>query len=561
MFNAEEIYSSYVTFTTSETGDDAMGNLNTQLEVLRKNFLLNSRAQFLFVVIPRATDMPSDLALRILNLSWKYKIANALLMILSSSYSDQNGYNDFTSNVKVNISEINLYTLFPYSREQNCSDVKKITLLDKFSLNAKGESVYNSDLNLNRNIKNLYGCPVKVVTREWPPTVIDTSSDGNVNCTGLEINILLFILGHMNATVVFSIIPSTNRTHSDMLGALLDGIDSGSADIAVGTMPLHVGLIGSADASVPYFETPIQWIVPCPKPVSRWYAMFTVFPSSVWLCISLSLVSLVTVIWLLAGNSDCLNYTSLQYCLLTIWAVALQVSVHKMPQTFRIRGIFLTWICVSFALCTVFQAFFTTFLVNPGSERKIDTEDELLDSGIRYGYTDYYGPIINDRTIRIGRSNCVNHNTCLENVIKYGNFVTVSDRFHVDYYRTNLSWHDSHLPVCTMEEDILKASIVMYLTKGHPLLELINKLTRGMMEAGMMVKWKNEFMYMKRIQSISYYGKDFATGSDDLDNKNVAFTKFHMQSALFVLLIGYMISVSTLAVELIYYKFYAHHSL
>jgi len=223
MSDTEEIYSSYLMFITSETGDVAMGNLNTQLQILKENFLLNSKAQFLFV-IPRTTDIPSDLAFRILNLSWKYGIANALLMISSSSYSDQSGYNDFKSIIKLNVSEINLYTLFPYSREQNCSDVKKITVLDTFSLNSGGESVHNSDSVLERNVKNLYGCPVKVVTREHPPTVVDTSSDGNANCTGLEIKILLFILGHMNAKAVFSIIPSTNRTSMEMLGALLDGM-------------------------------------------------------------------------------------------------------------------------------------------------------------------------------------------------------------------------------------------------------------------------------------------------------------------------------------------------
>jgi hypothetical protein len=207
-----------------------------------------------------------------------------------------------------------------------------------------------------------------------------------------------------------------------------------------------------------------------------------------------------------------------------------------------------------------FSGVFTTFLTNPGFERKINTEDELLDSGIQYGYTNNYEHVITNRSITNGASNCVNQNACLENVIKYGNFVTVSDPFHVDYYRTNLSWHDSHLAVCTMEEDILKVSIVIYLKKGHPLLERINKVMRRMVEAGMVVKWRNEFMYMKRIKSIFYYGREFAAGSDDLDSTYVPFTVLHLQSAHFVLLIGYIISVSTLAVELIYYKFYAHHS-
>jgi hypothetical protein len=558
--NIEKNYNSYVIFVTPERGYDVMRNLITQLENLKENFLLNSRAQFLFVVISRTTDISSDLAFRILNLSWKYLIADALLMISSPSYSDQNGNTDFTSSIKENVSVINLYTLFPYSREQNCSEVKKITFLDKVSLNARGESVHNFDLIFKRNIKNLYSCPLKVVTYDCPPTVVDISSDGIANCTGFEMNILLFILGHMNATAVFNIIPSTNRTAAGISGEVLYEVVSRSADIAVGGLPLFPGLTRSVDATIPYFETPIQWIVPCPKPVSRWGALLAVFPSTVWLCISLSFVSVVTLMWLLVSKSNCFNYTSIQYCLLSIWAVALEVSVHKMPQNFRIRGIFLMWIWVSFALCTVFQAFFTTFLVNPGFERKINTEEELLDSGIRYGYTDKYASVMHNTNIQTGESKCVNLYACLGNVIKYGNFVTVSDQFHVDYYRTNLSWHDSHLPVCKMEENILKVSIVMYLTKGHPLLERMNKLTRGMLEAGILVKWRNEFMYMQRIQSLSYYGRDFASEIDDVDSKYVAFTLFHLQSALFVLLLGYIISVSSLAVEIIYYKIYAHHS-
>jgi hypothetical protein len=554
-----EIYNSYVILITSERGDDIMRNLITQLEILKENFLLNSRAQFLFVVISRKTDISSDLAFRILNLSWKYLIADALLMI-SSSYSDQNGNTDFTSSTDQNVSVINFYTLFPYSREQNCSDVKKITFLGKVSLNAKGESVNNFDLISKRNIKNLYGCPLKVVTYDRPPAVVDTSRDGNANCTGLEITLLLIILGHMNSTSVFSVVPSTNSTTLGTFGAVLERLETGPADIAVGALPLWLLRTGIVDATIPYFETTLQWVVPCPKPVSRLGALFAVFPSSVWLCISLSFLSVVTVMWLLAVKSNSFNYASLQYCLLNIWAVAVEVSVHKMPQKFRIRGIFLMWIWVSFALCTVFQAFFTTFLVNPGFGTKINTEKELLDSGIPYGYADNYATIMQFTDSQIGKSKCENLYACLGNVIKYGNFVTVSDKFHIDYYRTNLSWHDSHLPVCTMEEDVLKVSVVMYLKKGHPLLERINKLTRGMMEAGMFVKWKNEFMFVQRIQSLSYYGRDFSAKKDDLDSNYVAFTLFHLQSALFVLLLGYILSVFTLAVELIYNQFYAHHS-
>jgi hypothetical protein len=366
MPDTEEIYSSYITFITSQTGDDVTENLITQLKLLKKKLLLNSRAQFLFVVITRTHDIPSDLAFRLLNLSWNYTIGNVLLMISSYSHFSQNVSNNFTSTVKANVLEINLFTFAPYSRDQNCSDVKNVIILDKFSLNGNGEFTHNSDLVLKRNIKNLYGCPLKVVTYDLPPTVVDISSDGNANCTGLEIKILLFILENINATAMFNVISPANKTLYGIFATLVDRLLSGSADLAVGALPLHGKLTASADATVPYFETPIQWVVPCPKLVHRWAAIFTVYPFSVWLSIFLSFVSMVIVMWVLASYSDHFNYTSLQYSFLNMWAVAFEVSVHKMPHTLKARGLFLLWIWISFALCTVFQAFFTTFLVNPG---------------------------------------------------------------------------------------------------------------------------------------------------------------------------------------------------
>jgi hypothetical protein len=57
-----------------------------------------------------------------------------------------------------------------------------------------------------------------------------------------------------------------------------------------------------------------------------------------------------------------------------------------MPKTWKLRIFFLIYVCYSFAMSTVFQAFFVSFLVEPGYGGKISTFQELLDSSVNYGF-------------------------------------------------------------------------------------------------------------------------------------------------------------------------------
>lgn len=553
--NNIEIYHSYIIFIRPEQDDGATKNLINQLRYLKNSFLLNPRAQFLFVITSHTPDTSSDLAFRILNASWKFMIADVLLMIWST-YLNQNSAVLLTSTENVNVSLINVFTLFPYAKENNCSDVKSVVFLDKIFLNDSGEFIYNTDSFKERKVENMYGCPVKVFTYHLPPVVVDVSKGGRANCTGLEINIVLFILKYLNATVTYSMRPLINESRLARITALIEGLETGSADIAIGALPLLLFLSEYADATISYFNTPIQWIVPCPKPVPRWGTMFNVFSSSVWLCIQGSLLSVAIVMCVLARYTEHSVYTSLQSCLLNVWAVAFEISVPKMPQNLRIRFSFFLWVWVCLALCIIFKARFTTFLVNPSMERQIDTVDELIASGIQYGYTEDFCDIvsIDDRGLRTNRRKCIDIYGCLENTIKYGNFATISSAFHTDYYRANLSFHDRHLPVCKMNEDISRVNAVMYLTKGHPLLRRINEVIRTMVGSGMMVKWRNDFLYTSRIHSRSIHGDDNKMEEDDWESEYFAFTLFHLQTSFSVLVIGYVLSTCALSLELIYYK-------
>jgi hypothetical protein len=550
-FTRIEIYLNYIILIRSEENYGTTKNLVNQLQYLKNSFLLNPRAHFVFVITSRTSDIPSDLAFTILNASWKFMIADVLLMVWSS-HVNQNSANLSTSSDNVNVSLINVFTLFPYARENNCSDVKSVFLLATILLNDSREFVYNTDMFQERKVENLYGCPVKVFTYHIPPAVVDVSEDGRANCTGLEINALLFILKRLNATVMYSIDPLIMKSPTVKITALIDGLESGSAKIALGALPLRLFISEYADPTVPYFHTTVQWIVPCSKPLDRWGNMFNVFSLSVWICLYISMFLVGIVVYVLARNSEQPVYSSLQSSLLNVWSVALEISVHKMPKSFRVRSLFLLWVLVCLAFCIIFQALFTTFLVNPRMERKIDTTDDLIASGIEYGYAKEYNDAIRDRYFRVNQRQCADVYTCLDNVIKYGNFATISSAFHADYYRTRLSWHDRHLPICKMKEDISRLNAVMYLTKGHPLLRRINKVIRTMVESGMVVKWTNDFMYTSRIQSIHVDG--YREEANDWESEYVAFGLFHLRTAFCVLVMGHILSTFLVLLELVYYK-------
>jgi len=64
------------------------------------------------------------------------------------------------------------------------------------------------------------------------------------------------------------------------------------------------------------------------------------------------------------------------------------ISATNIPNNWKIRLLFLVYVCYCFAMSTVFQAFFISFLVEPGYEKKFETFDDLLHFSVACGYND-----------------------------------------------------------------------------------------------------------------------------------------------------------------------------
>jgi hypothetical protein len=212
-------------------------------------------------------------------------------------------------------------------------------------------------------------------------------------------------------------------------------------------------------------------------------------------------------------------------------------------------------------MTTVYQAFFIGLLVNPGFEKSITTLDDLIQSGIDYGYPvemdalPFSDPLY--KTIVTNRKICKSFYKCLQRVLKRRDFATIFDNFRAEYIRKRLLFHNTHLPVCTLQEDVTVFMASIYVAKGNPLLHSFNKIITRIFEAGLFEKWWNDFMSSPRlddhpIDDDDTNFSDFAT--NELKTDYSTFSLIHLKVVFLILLIGQTISTSVFLVEVLYYR-------
>ncbi|KAJ4448705.1 hypothetical protein ANN_00095 [Periplaneta americana] len=151
-------------------------------------------------------------------------------------------------------------------------------------------------------------------------------------------------------------------------------ITNNMADLFIETIHFHL--------TTPYFTRSYKFFVPVAQMYPRWASLVRVFTPFVWVSIlgsivSTSLVVRVMIEWMSVKDPN--SYDGTLHCFLNTWCAILGVGVDKMPHSTSLRMHFLSWIIYSICVNAVFQAFFTSYMVDPGRQHQIDTLHEILD--------------------------------------------------------------------------------------------------------------------------------------------------------------------------------------
>jgi hypothetical protein len=191
-------------------------------------------------------------------------------------------------------------------------------------------------------------------------------------------------------------------------------------------------------------------------------------------------------------------------------------------------------------MSTVFQAFFTSYLVEPGYGKKYETIDDLLHSSVAYGYNDAFEFGIGTTTYEehnsftyTRRQGCNDIVECTRRIVNNDQLSTISAPRISQYIASEIGIRDASKFLCTLEENVFTTGFIFLLNNGSPYLNRLNVLTRRSMEGGLLDRYWVQLLWMTSLRSKMTVG-------DREEHFYFVFSLSHLSPAFCVLGFGYV---------------------
>jgi hypothetical protein len=533
--------------------------VRNQLNQLKNTGGWNSRAHFVIVVTSELdySFFGNVLAEDILAEFWRDKIVN-VAVLLPASHSSKISFGDSTQGAEkmelVVLQEV--YSFFPYQPQNKCGNVMHASLLDYWVQNysAEGRFLRNVPLFPSKIPPDLQGCTLSVSTLDLEPMVMTRKSAYD---DGLEIRMLNTILSYMNVSAWFlPPQPKDEKWGRHLSNGSWDGVigrvTSGRSDIGIGGIVVSNMAQDSADVTFSYLEQNINWYVPCAKASPHTATITRVFTTAVWLCVAMIYITVSVLAWCLFKSQwkspeSFKNISlSLTTCLLNLWVVMLGISASiRLPNFASFRMLYILWIFYSLGLNTVYQAFLTTYLVEPRLDKPLYTEQELIQSGIQLGINPHFEESENNTFISRypNMIPCPDIEKCLRRLAEKGDIAVLCAQLIGDYIGTFKFPNAKGKPAyCKLDEQYATLNMAMFLQKGDPLLSYFNKAILRVFEAGLFGLWWRDLKHNATLSSKKIF----------LTTRNVEFeplTMYHLQSCFYAQCIGNILSLGTFVCE------------
>jgi hypothetical protein len=504
--NVEKI-SSYIIFTRS------VKDFTVQAEQLFYSSSWDSRGLFL-IVVTAGVPNSEELAVSIFQELWQIgRGYNVLVMVQQDTL-------------------LNLYTWFPYSSHDKCGDVKNVVLINQWVAEEEGKFVREGSLFPYKIPSNFHGCTMNVSA-----ILKGETEDELFSQYCLTRNITRNYINHF----------SNGTTMQEKIMIYATSLWNGESDVIFGGLPLLVEKVTNAESSFPYFALKFSWFVPCAKPFSRLQKISHIFSLSAWVSVVVVLFLVTVVSWCLAKQSnDIRSYADMPSAMYNIWAVTVGISVTRTPRSLRLKLLFVVFVWYCSAISTLIQTLLTSFLANPGYENQLKTVEEILDSGIEYGYTYRMNTLLGNYSYLkkkevVARGEiCSDEWECLNRMRETGKFATFVPTFLAHHY-TKVT--NDHGTICPLNDyDYVFYFVTTYVQKGSFFLESLNKFITLFFESGLGANALKRGVYVAR---------HIRNTADESDGYFV-FTLSHLYIAFYILFLGHTLSFLLFVCEVLY---------
>lgn len=498
----------------------------------------NSRGKFVVVATHCVSSNVQNELKKILEHLWDFNIFNVITLYPSAQET------------------VEIYTWFPYQfPSARCGRLLNVVHLDTW-VREQDTGIFQRNLTLFTNgmLRDLQGCVFRASTINFQPYVIC-----NENATvegGIDVEVLRAVTKKLNASLKFRVILEKERKGQILSNGTWTGLKGDlkydKADIIIGSFLSNFDDHVEFDDTNTYHTGRFTWIVARARPYPQWLSMGRVFTLTAWLLV-LAFVFIVGLLMRYLSKSTYYKTNSewgISKCILSAWATLLQAGIPKMPRNSTLRVLFIFWVAYSLAMNTVFQAFFTSYEVDPGLQHQIDNIDELFNEPTVYAFSSPLDRFFtNDMLKRLTPRIRCEPIRCLAYVATVYNATTFVSRVLVGYHREEQIKQEKRHDVHPFREDSFQIHSIMLMQKGSPFLLYVNEIIRRIVEAGLSDYWKEAILEDRRI-------KAGVLALKSLKDAYVEMNLSHMQGAFIFLLIGTGFSFTAFLAEILFEMFF-----
>jgi hypothetical protein len=532
-------------------------DISVMMKKLTNDWDWNPRARFVIAVIQAEENSAEQLAADIFTQLWRWRVVNAVVLIAALGPQD----------ARDTIPLLDVYTWFPYHPPGRCADVRDAVLLDRWVVDRKcnGSFLYNTSLFPDKVPKDLEGCPIIASVFELPPAVMsrkDTKQDSTHTLfdEGIEIRLLREFEMNANMSVKYTEplstelwgVPLENGSWTGTSGQLIGG----TVDVAMDLYFYRCDIIRETECLTPHLIDKVRWYVPCAAPYPGWMSIIRVFTLSLWFGFLVSYVVFAVAMCQMVKISNRMffqpkenhAYTSLVMCLMNFWAVIPgQSAPNDPPQDPVIRAVFLIWILYCFSINAVYQTYLTAFLVDPGLQHQISSNEEVINSGMEYGVPTTILTVITELTgYRYQHLlYCDDHKACQDRVAFKRDFSYIYSTLSMEFIIASryTDGNGKHL-ICSFEEVISSQLITIPVPKGYVMLDRFNEVILHLLQGGILDHWFKDIKYTTLLSSAAQISLP--------TEEYVKLSLLHMQSAVYILLLGLVLSCIAFFSEILF---------
>ena len=528
----------------------------------------NPRAKFVVSVISNCTHLENkQLSRAILNELWFKEVINATVLFLKSTEHEGNDLQHNT-NDSAQGTYLELHTWYPYENSERCNPAEGTVPVQVFTVRNLSD-IRRSDIFRGFYGMNFHGCLMKVNVRSLPPLVNNPrtvwnniSGNQKVYEDGWEIEMLRIIGSALNISlnIVGDMFVSADLNYE--WGEVTEKLKGHQLIYVGGIRGLLPEIYFFSEYTRSYFTVHAAWYTPCAVKRQRWSNFFNIFSVNMWICFALSLVLSVITVSCISNYAhkshlhESQSYSNISSITANIIAVSLSVSVNTKPRYAPLRLFFFCWVCYSVAISTVFQAYLTTFLIEPGYEEPIKSLEQMLKSKMNFGFPYIYNKMFPDTSdpvdseIRKNALECPDVNSCFIWASLYQNFSTILTEFEIEFHLRMKNWTDeNNRPLlCELEDGVVRTlDLAILFRKRSPFFEIINDVVGRIVEGGIFLHIKKRVKGQEDLES--------KYDSPTFDNSYSAISISHLQTAFYLLMLGYVLALVCFVTEFMWHRY------